>query len=122
MNSKASIAFLESGDDVDRGEHGYTKSMFVYRIDPADNENLTAGGATRAYAEFALSKPHRLVGFSSERDGTGAWQVLLLDEDTAVRYEVGQEVIFHFRKVKEIGFGDLVAISSDVDLMPAMHP
>lgn len=123
MTSKAIIVFHDSGDDVhDRGEHGYTKSMFVYRNDPADNKNLTTGGATRAYAEFALSKPHRLVGFSSEPDGTGMCQVLLLDEDTAARYEVGQGVNSHFRRIKEIGFGDLVAISSDVDLTPAVHP
>lgn len=114
----ATIDFLDADASVDVGPYGYARAMIVYRNDLATEENLKAGGATRAYAEFALARPHHLVGFSSDPDGMGAWQVLLLEPEVASRYEVGAEVTFHFRKSKELGFGDLVAITSD----PAVSP
>jgi hypothetical protein len=52
----------------------------------------------------------------------GAWQVLLLDEETAAKYPVGAEVTFHFKKTKETGFGTLAAITSDPVTHPLMTP
>lgn len=113
------IAFLDAGDLVDVGPHGYVTNQVVYRNDPADEATLQGSGVTRAYGDFALSAPHFLVGFSSNPDGTGAWQVLLLDAEKAARYPVGTEVAMHFRKTKEIGFGTLVAITSEPVPAPA---
>lgn len=115
-----SINFLDAGAEVDVGPHGYSSRMVVYRNDLADEKALTEAGVSHAYAEFALSAPHFFVGFSSDPDGAGAWQVLLLDADQAARYPVGAETEFHFRKTREIGFGTLVAITSDP--APAMTP
>lgn len=113
------IDFLDAGAEVDIGPHGYRSTMVVYRNDLADEKALVEAGVTHAYAEFALSAPHYFVGFSSDPGGTGAWQVLLLDADQAARYPVGAETEFHFRKTREIGFGMLVAITSDPAPSPA---
>lgn len=107
------IDFLDAGESVDLGLYGYARTMKVYRNELATEENLMAGGATRAYAEFALSRPLHLVGFSSDPGGMGMWQVLLLEPEVAARYEVDDDVTFHFRKNKELGFGSLVAITSE---------
>ncbi|BCB22023.1 hypothetical protein [Bosea sp. ANAM02] len=114
------IDFLDAGAEIDLGPHGYTSAMVVYRNEVADEKALTDAGVTHAYAELALSAPHFFVGFSSDSGGTGAWQVLLLDADQAARYPVGAETEFHFRKTREIGFGTLVAITSDP--VPSLVP
>lgn len=114
------VDFLDAGTDVDIGPNGYTQTMTVYRNDLADEKAITEAGVTHAYAGFALSVPHFFVGFSSDPGGTGAWQVLLLDAEQAARYPVGAETEFHFRKAREVGFGTLVAITSEP--APALTP
>lgn len=114
------INFLDAGAEVDIGPYGYSRAMVVYRNELADEKVLAEAGVTHAYAQFALSAPHYFVGFSSDPDGMGAWQVLLLDADQAARYPLGAETEFHFRKTREIGFGTLVAITSEP--VPALTP
>lgn len=113
------IAFLDAGEAVDVGPHGYSQRLVVYRNDPADAHHLEEAKVTRGYAELALSAPHHLVGVSSNPDGTGAWQVLLIETEVAARYPIGTEVTMHYRKDKEIGFGSLVAITSDPVMAPS---
>ena len=62
----SNISFLDVGEsEVDVAQRGYMQAVIVYRNDPADVENLTAGEVTQAYAEFAMSDAHRIC-FASD--------------------------------------------------------
>lgn len=100
----------DPGQQVDIGRYGYLQPMFVYMNQAPDAEKLVASGVTRAYAEAILSQGLYQIGFSSQPGGIGAWHLVQMTAEDAANYPVGTEVVFHCRKTKEIGFGDVVAI------------
>lgn len=107
-------ALRDRVENVDRGPHGFTCRLYVYRNEPATAERLAAGEVTRAVAVAALESQAHIVGFSSEPDGTGQWVVHFMHADDAAKYPHGSQVLFHYRKEQKIGGGDLVAITPNV--------
>jgi len=95
----------------DVGPHGYTQDMYVYLNQAPDADALAAAGVTRAHAQACLDHGLFRVGFSSEPGGTGIFGIVEMVADDARYYPLETKVRFHFRKNREIGFGELVAIT-----------
>lgn len=105
------MTHADPGADIDVGPHGYRMLMQIYRNEKATKESLEEAQVTHAYGALALAVQAHLVGFSSLPEGRGEWQVIPMSETYALRYPIGSTVVFHWRKDKPIGFGQLVAIS-----------
>jgi len=111
---KIEIQFVDLESTPDLGARGRTEEMYVYRNDPPTPEVLAESGVTHAYAQAAMNLNAHLVGFSSNPDGTGMWQVMPLAAEEAANYEVGDKVAFHYRRDFEgPGWPDLVAIGRE---------
>lgn len=106
------IPFVSSDkiEGVNVGEYGYTTEMFVVSNEPATLENLPKE-STRHYAETVLANHMSLLEFSSNPNGSGSYMAMEMHQEDAEKIPTGSSVIFHFKKDKEIGFGNLVAIS-----------
>lgn len=111
---KIVVQFVDLDAQLDLGKRGRTEEMFVYRNDPPTPEVLAAGGVTRAFAQAAMDLEFHLVGFSSSPGGMGSWQVMTLSAEESANYEVGDKVIFHYRKDHDQpGWPDLIAIGRE---------
>lgn len=95
----------------DIGQHGYQTLMHVYLNQAPDAEALAEAGVTRAYARTVIDNGLHRVGFSSLPGGLGVFGVMELSEEDASHYPLGTQVTFHFKKTKELGFGELVAVT-----------
>lgn len=99
----------------DIGAHGYQSTMHVYLNQAPDAAALAEAGVTRAYAQTVIDNGLHRVGFSSLPGGFGVFGVMEMSEEDASHYPLGSQVTFHFRKTKELGFGELVDVTPLVD-------
>jgi hypothetical protein len=102
--------FVDPGEELDTGKHGYSERMYVCSVHAVTVEWLAERKMPAAQAHALLNSDAWHVFCASSPDGTGVIDDIWLHEDDARHFHEGDEITYHYHRDKIPSGGRLAFI------------
>lgn len=105
--------FIDPGEKIDLGAHGYSCEMYVIEAHAVTEEWLVEIKAPKMQAQALLDAEAWHIHFAEVEDNTGLVNDIYLHKDDAAHFAVGDKVTYHYQRDTIPGYGQLAYIERE---------